>query len=246
MSTVSPHAVASVCSPFPLLWCVPPPRHVTAAPSTESNPSGSAASSHAYSMYSLTDLAHRDCARGELHTVLASIRPFAPPTVLLPASAPLQTLTTSLHQLLDSNSRVTVFQKENYTENFVQAILSGIPGPGAQGATLVVGGDGRFYSPECIQKIIRIAAGNGVKHLIIGQNGIFSTPAVSHVIRDRKATGGILLTASHNPGGPNADFGIKYNINNGGPAPENVTNAVYEISKSLESYKVIDVPEVSR
>ncbi|KAK4049862.1 Phosphoglucomutase-2 [Microbotryomycetes sp. JL201] len=140
--------------------------------------------------------------------------------------------------------RVTVFQQENYTENFVQSILSAIPDPGAQGATLVVGGDGRYYSPECIQKIIKIAAGNGVKHLIIGQNGIFSTPAVSHVIRARHATGGILLTASHNPGGPNADFGIKYNIGNGGPAPENVTNNVYDISKQIKEYKLVNLPDV--
>lgn len=154
---------------------------------------------------------------------------------------------SNLLTLLSSSlSRVTVFQKENYTENFVQAILSGIPQPGAKGSTLVVGGDGRYYSPECIQKIIKLAAGNGVKHLIVGQNGIFSTPAVSHIIRARKATGGILLTASHNPGGPNADFGIKYNIGNGGPAPENVTNAIYDISKSIESYQMIDLPEVGQ
>ncbi|SGY19376.1 BQ5605_C014g07631 [Microbotryum silenes-dioicae] len=140
--------------------------------------------------------------------------------------------------------KVTVFQQQNYTENFIQAILDGIPSPGAEGATLVVGGDGRYYSPECVQKIVKIAAGNKVKHLIIGQHAIFSTPAVSHIIRARKATGGILLTASHNPGGPNADFGIKYNMENGGPAPESVTNKVYDISKQLESYKLVDLPEV--
>ncbi len=140
--------------------------------------------------------------------------------------------------------RVTVFQQANYTENFVQAILAGIPG-GPQGTTLVVGGDGRYFSPECIQLIVKIAAGNGVKHLIVGQNGIFSTPAVSHVIRDRKATGGILLTASHNPGGPKNDFGIKYNMENGGPAPESVTDAVFEYSKTIKEYKLVKLPEVS-
>ena len=144
----------------------------------------------------------------------------------------------------NSTPRVVVFQQENYTENFIQAILEGIPAPGAVGATLVVGGDGRYYSPECIQKIVKIAAGNGVKHLIVGQHGIFSTPAVSHCIRERKATGGILLTASHNAGGPKNDFGIKYNMENGGPAPEAVTDKVYEISKTLKSYKVVDVAEV--
>lgn len=146
--------------------------------------------------------------------------------------------------MLTCRCRVVVFQQENYTENFIQAILEGIPAPGAAGATLVVGGDGRYYSPECIQKIVKIAAGNGVKHLIVGQHGIFSTPAVSNCIRERKATGGILLTASHNAGGPKNDFGIKYNMENGGPAPEGVTDKVYEISKTLKSYKVIDVAEV--
>jgi phosphoglucomutase len=140
--------------------------------------------------------------------------------------------------------RVTVFQQANYTENFIQSILAGIPG-GPQGTTLVVGGDGRFYSPEVIQLIVKIAAGNGVKHLIVGQDGIFSTPAVSHVIRARKATGGILLTASHNPGGPKNDFGIKYNMENGGPAPESVTDAVFEYSKTIKEYKLVKLPEVS-
>ncbi|KAI7960026.1 hypothetical protein MJO29_005094 [Puccinia striiformis f. sp. tritici] len=140
--------------------------------------------------------------------------------------------------------RVKVFEQANYTENFIQAILDGMPEPGAKGSTLVVGGDGRYYSPECIQKIIKLAAGNQVKHLIIGHKGILSTPAVSNLIRKRKADGGILLTASHNPGGPNADFGIKYNVSNGGPAPEGVTDKVYEITKTLKSYKMIELPEV--
>lgn len=131
--------------------------------------------------------------------------------------------------------RVSVFEQEHYTENFVQCILSAIPG-GARGATLVVGGDGRYFSKPAVNKIVRIAAGNGVAKLIIGQNGILSTPAASHVIRLRKATGGILLTASHNPGGPNADFGIKYNMENGGPAPEAVTNRIYELSTKIDHY----------
>ncbi|GAA5960572.1 hypothetical protein JCM3765_005859 [Sporobolomyces pararoseus] len=138
--------------------------------------------------------------------------------------------------------RTVVFQQEHYTENFVQSILSSIPG-GASGSTLVVGGDGRFYSPEVIQTIIKLSAGNKVSKLIIGQNGIFSTPAVSHVIRAEKATGGILLTASHNPGGPKADFGIKYNMENGGPAPEAVTDKIYQVSKTITEYKMIDLPE---
>ena len=138
---------------------------------------------------------------------------------------------------------VPVFKQENYTENFVQSILSSIPG-GPEGTTLVVGGDGRYYSEEVTQKIIQLAAGNGVSKLVIARDIIFSTPAISHEIRARKATGGILLTASHNPGGPNADFGIKYNMDNGGPAPESVTDAIYESSKTITEYKLVDLPSV--
>lgn len=139
--------------------------------------------------------------------------------------------------------KVSVFKQPNYTENFIQAILDAIP-QGAKGATLVVGGDGRYYNDHVIQLIARIAAGNGVSKLIIGQNGILSTPATSHVIRIRKATGGIILTASHNPGGPNNDLGIKYNLQNGGPAPESVTDKIFEVSKVLKSYKLVDLPAV--
>ncbi|KAI8873482.1 phosphoglucomutase 2 [Ramicandelaber brevisporus] len=136
--------------------------------------------------------------------------------------------------------RVKVFEQPHYTENFIQSILDSIPSgaSAAKGTTLVVGGDGRYFVKPCIQKIIAIAAGNGVRKLIIGQNGILSTPAASHLIRKRNANGGILLTASHNPGGPNNDFGIKFNISNGGPAPENITDQIYEASKKIKVYKV--------
>lgn len=133
--------------------------------------------------------------------------------------------------------KVSVFKQPHYTENFIQSILDAIP-EGKQGATLVIGGDGRYYNDHVIQLIVSIAQANGVKKLIIGQNGILSTPATSHVIRIRKATGGIILTASHNPGGPNNDLGIKYNLANGGPAPENVTNKIFDISKQLKSYQI--------
>lgn len=136
-----------------------------------------------------------------------------------------------------------VFEQAHYTENFVQCILDAIPG-GAQGATLVVGGDGRYFSKPAIQKIIRLAAGNGVKKLVIGQAGILSTPAASHLIRLRKATGGILLTASHNPGGPDADFGIKYNMENGGPAPEAITDRIYQGTTAIHEYRVVDGDDV--
>lgn len=139
--------------------------------------------------------------------------------------------------------KVTVFKQPHYTENFIQSILDAIP-EGSKDATLVVGGDGRYYNDVVIQLITKIAAANGVKKLILGQNGILSTPATSHVIRIRAATGGIILTASHNPGGPTNDLGIKYNLSNGGPAPESVTNKIFEVSKQLTNYKLIDLPEV--
>jgi phosphoglucomutase len=139
--------------------------------------------------------------------------------------------------------KVKVFQQPNYSENFVASILLSIP-EGVDGSFLVVGGDGRYWNPEVTQLIAKIGAAYGVKKLLIGQNGIMSTPAASHIIRIKKATGGILLTASHNPGGPNEDFGIKYNLANGAPAPEGVTNKIYETSKSLTSYKIMDIPDV--
>ncbi|KAI5966718.1 PGM2 [Candida pseudojiufengensis] len=139
--------------------------------------------------------------------------------------------------------KVTIFKQDHYTENFLQSILDAIP-EGSTDATLVVGGDGRYYNDHVIQLIIEIAAANKVKKIIVGQNGILSTPATSHIIRILKATGGIILTASHNPGGPKNDLGIKYNLGNGGPAPESVTNKIYEISKTLKSYKIINLPKI--
>ncbi|KAK3673017.1 Phosphoglucomutase-2 [Recurvomyces mirabilis] len=139
--------------------------------------------------------------------------------------------------------KVKVFQQENYSENFVASILEAIP-EGADGSFLVVGGDGRYWNPEVMQLIAQIGAGYGVKKLLFGQNGIMSTPAASHLIRKRKATGGILLTASHNPGGPDEDFGIKYNLANGAPAPESVTNKIFEVSKTIKEYKRVDIPKI--
>lgn len=135
--------------------------------------------------------------------------------------------------------KVTQFQQLNYTENFIQSILDSIP-EGKEGSTLVIGGDGRYYNDTVIQIIVKIAHGNRVKKLIIGQNGILSTPATSHIIRTYKATGGIILTASHNPGGPKEDLGIKYNLANGGPAPELVTDEIFKKSKVITSYRSIE------
>ncbi|XP_038049648.1 phosphoglucomutase-1-like [Patiria miniata] len=132
---------------------------------------------------------------------------------------------------------VTVFQSWRYTANFVQSILSAIDGATREGCTLLLGGDGRFYMKTAVQIIIQIAAANGIGKLVIGQNGILSTPAMSCLIRKRQAAGGIILTASHNPGGPDGDFGIKFNISNGGPAPANVTDAIYELTKTISTIK---------
>ncbi|KAB1263725.1 Phosphoglucomutase-1 [Camelus dromedarius] len=137
--------------------------------------------------------------------------------------------------------RVKVFHSTNYAnyaENFIQSIISTVEPVHRPEATMVEDGDGRFYMKEAIQLIVRIAAANGTGRLVIGQNGILSTPAVSCIIRKIKAIGGIILTASHNPGGPNGDFGIKFNISNGGPAPEAITDKIFQISKTIEEYEI--------
>ncbi|XP_078485856.1 phosphoglucomutase-1-like [Ciona intestinalis] len=144
---------------------------------------------------------------------------------------------------LRKNTQVYLTQK-HYTENFIQSILLCIDENERKGCTLVVGGDGRYYMKDVVQIIIKMAAANGVAKLVVGQNGILSTPAVSCLIRKYSATGGIILTASHNPGGPNADFGIKYNTSNGGPAPSSVTDKIFTISKSLESFQTCPDIEV--
>ncbi|XP_045159991.2 phosphoglucomutase-1-like [Mercenaria mercenaria] len=133
---------------------------------------------------------------------------------------------------------VKVYKEENYTENFVQCTLTAALGDKLTGSTLAVGGDGRYFGKEATLKIIQICAANGVSKLLVAHNGLMSTPAVSCVIRKYKTDGAIILTASHNPGGPDADFGIKYNIANGGPAPEAVTNAIYDMTKKISSYKI--------
>ncbi len=138
--------------------------------------------------------------------------------------------------------KVTVFQQPNYLENFVQSIFDVVPE--LQGGTLVIGGDGRFYNETAIEIILSMAAANGVQKCLVGQGGLFSTPAVSHVIRKYKTQGGIILTASHNPGGPDGDFGIKFNSANGGSASETVTNAIFEKSLSMTQYKILSASPV--
>jgi len=139
--------------------------------------------------------------------------------------------------------KVTEFQTPGYLENFVEAIFLTLGD--CSGRTLVLGGDGRYFNRDAIQTILHMAAAHGVARMLVGRGGILSTPAVSCVIRKHGAFGGIVLSASHNPGGPDGDFGIKYNIENGGPAPEKVTEAIFAHTQSLSSYRISDAPPVN-
>jgi len=139
--------------------------------------------------------------------------------------------------------KVTVFQQPGYLENFVQAIFDSLDG--FAGETLVLGGDGRFHNDAAIQTIVRMAAANGFGRVLVGQHGILSTPAASCVIRKHQAFGGIILSASHNPGGPDGDFGIKYNAGNGGPAPEKITEAIYANTQTITRYLTTDAADVN-
>ena len=138
--------------------------------------------------------------------------------------------------------KVRVFQQPRYLENFVQSIFDSLTG--FAGATLVVGGDGRYHNRAAVQTILKMAAANGWGKVLVGQGGILSTPAVSCLIRKYNTFGGIVLSASHNPGGPTEDFGIKYNIGNGGPAPEKVTEAITEKTKTIQQYRILDAADV--
>ena len=138
--------------------------------------------------------------------------------------------------------QVAVFQGPNYLENFIQSTFDSLEG--FQRKTLVLGGDGRFFNREAIQVVVKIAAANGFGGIVVGQGGILSTPAVSALIRALSAFGGIILSASHNPGGPHGDFGVKYNIGAGGPAPESVTEAIFARTKTISAYKIADAPDI--
>ncbi|HEB77614.1 MAG TPA: alpha-D-glucose phosphate-specific phosphoglucomutase [Methylothermaceae bacterium] len=133
-------------------------------------------------------------------------------------------------------------EKPNYLENFVQSIFDCLPE--RRGKTLILGGDGRFFNRRALQTIIKMAVANGIGTLLIGQGGLLSTPAASHLIRKNRALGGIVLSASHNPGGPDGDFGIKYNIDNGGPAPERYTEAFYHRSREISEYRIAKMDDV--
>jgi phosphoglucomutase len=139
--------------------------------------------------------------------------------------------------------KVRVFQQPGYVENFLQAIFDTLEGP--SGHTLVVGGDGRFFNREVVQIVLKMAVAAGFGRVIVGQGGLMSTPAVSAVIRKHKAFGGVVLSASHNPGGPDGDFGIKYNGGNGGPSPEKNMDAIYSRTKTLSEYRIFEGPDVN-
>jgi phosphoglucomutase len=136
--------------------------------------------------------------------------------------------------------KVKVFRQPNYLENFLQAMLDAAGG--FAGKTLVAGGDGRYWNREALDVLFRIAAGNGVARIIVGRQGLLSTPAASHLIRLHRAAGGFLLTASHNPGGPDGDFGVKFDTANGGQAPESLTEAAWRASMALTEYRIADIP----
>lgn len=138
--------------------------------------------------------------------------------------------------------KTPTFRQPGYLENFVQAIFDGTGG--AEGKTYVVGGDGRYFNVEATQIILKMAAANGAARVIVGQNGLLSTPAASHLIRLNETDGGIILSASHNPGGPEEDFGIKFNTSNGGPAPETVTDRIFARTKDIGAYHIIDANDV--
>jgi phosphoglucomutase len=137
--------------------------------------------------------------------------------------------------------KVKVFQQAHYLENFVQSIFDTLELP--KSATLTLGGDGRYYNAQAIQIIIKMAVANGFESVVVGQGGILSTPAASHIIRKYQTFGGIILSASHNPAGPEDDFGIKYNTANGGPAPEKITESIFAKSKQIDAYKIADIAD---
>ncbi len=138
--------------------------------------------------------------------------------------------------------KVRVFQQPNYAENFIQSVFDAVERK--PGDTLVIGGDGRFHNRSVIQQAIRMAAAAGYGRVLVGRGGILSTPAASHVIRKHGASGGLILSASHNPGGPDEDFGIKYNIGNGGPAPEAVTEAIHARTQVIDRWRTVDADDI--
>ena len=164
-----------------------------------------------------------------------------------PAATPVKTIATRPFDGQQPGTsglrkKVTIFQQPRYAENFLQSIFDALTG--FAGKTLIIGGDGRFYNRDAIQTAIRIAAANGFGRIIVGQGGLVSTPAVSNLIRANQAFGGIIFSASHNPGGPDGDFGIKYNAGNGGPAPETLTEAIYAKTKTIARFLTVEAGDI--
>lgn len=169
---------------------------------------------------------------------LGPLRPITRPTVAYQDQKP---GTSGLRK------KTKAFQQEHYLHNFVQATFNALEATGTDlgDGALLLGGDGRFYNDTAIQVIVKMAFANGVRRVVVGQHGLLSTPAVSAIIREKgpdwqKAYGAFILTASHNPGGPDEDFGIKYNCENGGPAPEKLTDAIYEITRTIKQVKICE------
>jgi len=179
-------------------------------------------------MYERRAMSHHFVSKHRAHAADIRVVPTTPFTDQRPGTSGLR-------------KRVPVFQQPHYLENFVQCVLD--EAALAPGAALVVGGDGRYYNREAIQTILRLCAANGVAHVIVGRDGILSTPAASCVIRARGAAGGFILSASHNPGGPDGDFGVKYNLGNGGPAPEPFTDGVARRTRAIAAYRTLDAAD---
>ena len=175
-----------------------------------------------------------------------------PPSVVMTASAPAQP--TQRQVRLDApftdqkpgtsglRKSSRQFEEPHYLESFIEASLRTLPG--VQGGTLVLGGDGRYGNRRAIDVILRMGAAHGLSKVIVTTGGVLSTPAASNLIRQRQAIGGIILSASHNPGGENGDFGVKVNGANGGPTPASFTDAVFECTKTLEQYTIVEAPVI--
>jgi len=140
--------------------------------------------------------------------------------------------------------KAAVFSEGNYLANWVQSLFLALPQEEVDGSAMVLGGDGRWFNKEASQIIIKLAAGNGVRKMYVGQNGFLATPAASAVIRARKAYGGFIMSASHNPGGPKEDWGIKFNYSSGEPAPEKITDEIYGFTQTVDTLKMADIPDV--
>ena len=142
--------------------------------------------------------------------------------------------------------KTSVFMQPHYVDNFVQSLFNTISELGVKfnDSTLVLGGDGRYFNRQAIQSIIKIAVAQGYQRVLVAKDGFLSTPAMSAVIRARQASGGLILSSSHNPGGPKEDFGIKYNPQNGGPAPDSVTERVFALTKEILEFKIAEIDDI--